>query len=323
MRKDQTGLATKVAKLFEVILLNVNQTHGLDQYPVTLKDTMASMQEGGPILDECKKVAQNEIMAQSHVNLVSGSGRAHTSAILGNMATQNQNGKLSTKEVADLTGRSETWIRKCRLAVENNGLGAFGSTSKSGHHKARMLCPTRLDPELGECTTKDCPLLHDCQCCKDGSQCSAAICKKWDTTKALRADKARVKRISKLSRKTCEDAEVVATKNWMTKENPARSGDQKEICWMVKGRFDFYHENYRTVSAQLEIIKTALDLFGDGLRKKATAVGVRDKWLRNVGKYLDSLREGETQDLKLPTPINEGQVDYDDILQEVLRIQRT
>ena len=171
-----------------------------------------AMQEGGPILDECKKVAQNEIMAQSHVNLVSGSGRAHTSAILGNMATQNQNGKLSTKEVADLTGRSETWIRKCRLAVENNGLGAFGSTSKSGHHKARMLCPTRLDHELGECTTKDCPLLHDCQCCKDGSQCSAAICKKWDTTKALRADKARVKRISKLSRKTCEDAEVVTTK---------------------------------------------------------------------------------------------------------------
>ena len=92
---------------------------------------------------------------------------------------------------------------------------------------------------------------------------------------------------------------------------------------MVLGRFDFYHEKYWTISAQLDIIKIAIDLFGDELRQKAKAVDVRDKWLLNVSKYLDALHEEETEYMKLPTSKNEGPVDYNQVLAEVLEIQKT
>ena len=244
MRMDQPGIAKKVAMLFESIIANVNQVQGLDLHPLTLRDTLYFMQEGTPILEECKTTTQTAILAQSQLDLLTGSGRAHTRSVLGVMAKTNKRGKLTTKEVHAATGLSESWIRRCRLDVEKDGLGSFGATSKSGYRKAQRLCPTRLIPS-GECEDQDCRLLHDCQRCKNGSQCSASACKNWDLQKALRADKARVNRIAKLSRKTYDEAELTATQKWMTMENPARSGDQKEICWMVKGRFDFYHENYR------------------------------------------------------------------------------
>jgi hypothetical protein len=247
-RNDQGGgIASKVAKFFESVLVSVNKNHGLDLYPLNLKDTLSYMHEGKLILEESTTSKRTTVLAQSQLDLLGGAGRAHTSAVIGVMAKGNKAGKLSTKEVADITGKSESWIRTCRRTVVENGMGAFGSTSKSGHRKVQSLCPTRLIVELGECTDKDCRLLHDCQRCKDGSQCSASTCKKWDALKALRADKARVARASKLTRASFGEAEAVATQRWMARENPARSGDQKAICWMVKGRFDFYCENFRSL----------------------------------------------------------------------------
>ena len=246
MRKDQFGIATKVALLLESVIADINKLHGLDKYPLSIRNILSCMQEGKQILDDCKKVQRSEVMAQAQLDLVDGAGRAHTSAMLGSMAKANKKGKMKTKDLSELTGKSESWIRACRLQVERSGLGALGDTNKTGYRKAHMLCPTRLDRSHGECTDKDCRLLHDCQCCKDGSVHSASVCPKWNATKALRADKARLKRITKLVRRTCEEAEVFSTQLWMQEENPARSGDQKIICWMVKGRFDFFHENYRS-----------------------------------------------------------------------------
>ena len=246
LRKDQTGIAKKVARVFEAIMSRVNQVHGLDEYPLNLRDTLSFMQEGTPILEECKAVSQTKVLAQSQLDLLSGAGRANVSAVLGVMAQPNKKGKLKPKEVAALTGKSESWIRACRQGIKSQGLGAFGATSKSLHGKVQKLCPTRLQPEKGECEDQHCRLLHDCQCCKDGSQCAAFACKNWDAGKALRADMARVARISKLSRRTCDEAEPISTQKWMCTENPARSGDKIKVCWMIKGRFDFYHENYRS-----------------------------------------------------------------------------
>ena len=63
--------------------------------------------------------------------------------------------------------------------------------------------------------------------------------------------------------------EKTSVKKWFSEENPARSGDKKDICWMVKSKGDFYHENYRNVGSQCEMIKWALDVFGDELRDEA------------------------------------------------------
>ena len=247
-RTDQQGLAQKMAVLFECILADVNKQYQLDKYPVTLRETMVNMHtEGRSILEECKTTTRDRVLAQAGLNVLEAAGRAHTGTVLGVMSAANSQGKLKNKDMAEITGKSASYLRKCARQVSDGGFSTFGSTNKSAGHKVQALCPTRLNPEFGECKKKDCKLLHDCQCCRNGSRCSAASCKKWNAVKAARADKARVKKASRLTRMAYNEAELVATKAWMTQQNPARSGDQKEICWMVKGRFDFYHEDYRSL----------------------------------------------------------------------------
>jgi hypothetical protein len=52
-------------------------------------------------------------------------------------------------------------------------------------------------------------------------------------------------------------------------------------------------------------------------------MNVRDRWLRNVAKYFEALHEEEIADLKLSTSSkNDGPLDYDQVLAEVLEIQR-
>ena len=318
-RTDQSGLAVKVAGLFESIITSVNETYNLDLYPLRVRDVLSHMKEGKPLLEQTKENKKHLVLSQSHQNLVRDAGRACTAAVLGNIAKENVQGKLKPRQLAEITGKSESWIRRCRSEVEKNGLGAFGAMNKSGLNKVQVLCPTRLNPAFGECETKDCKLLHDCQCCRDGSDHSAAACPKWDGTKALRADKARVQRNASLTR-TIDEAEAFSTTTWMRKENPARSGDQKNICWMVKGRFDFYHENYTTVEAQVDIIKIALDRFGDELRAKARSQS--NVWLRNVSVYVDALENGCVHELKIARGKSqeEVQLNFDDLLAEVLEI---
>ena len=318
-RTDQSGLAVKAARIFESIIASVNETYTLDLYPLRVRDVLALMKEGKPLLEQTKENKKHLVLSQSHQNLVRDAGRACTAAVLGNLAKENVQGKLKPRQLAEISGRSESWIRHCRREVEKNGLGVFGAMNKSGLNKVQVLCPTRLNPALGECETKDCKLLHDCQCCRDGSDHSSATCPKWDGTKALRADKARVQRSASLTR-TIDEAEAFSTITWMRKENPARSGDQKNICWMVKGRFDFYHENYRTVEAQVDIIKIALDRFGDELRAKARSQS--NVWLRNVSGYVDALANGCVHELKIARGKSQEEVklNFDDVLAEVLEI---
>jgi len=100
----------------------------------------------------------------------------------------------------------------------------------------------------------------------------------------------------------------------MLRENPARSGDQKEIAWMVKSKDDFYYEDYSTVSAQCSIISEALTIFGDTLR--VAALTPTNKWLRNVRAYLCALDDGQLDQLWVQDTRGDGDVDMQSVLQD-------
>ena len=99
-RKDQTGLAMKVAVLFESILLCVNEAHNLDQFPLTLKHTLACMKEGKPILEDVESNHNNEVAAQANLEVLKGAGSGHKGTVLGVIAKKNVKGKLSSKQLA-------------------------------------------------------------------------------------------------------------------------------------------------------------------------------------------------------------------------------
>lgn len=64
---------------------------------------------------------------------------------------------------------------------------------------------------------------------------------------------------------------------------------------MTKGADDFYHEEYRSVTAQCEIITEALRLCGNELR--AAAEQPKNEWERNVRTYLEALQDDALDEL--------------------------
>ena len=71
---------------------------------------------------------------------------------------------------------------------------------------------------------------------------------------------------------------------------------------MVKNKDDFYHEEYRSLGGQLEIIRIALDIYGEELSaqaRSATRTSGKDRWLRNIATYLDAVSAGATNKLSV------------------------
>jgi hypothetical protein len=66
---------------------------------------------------------------------------------------------------------------------------------------------------------------------------------------------------------------------------------------MVKGKYDFYHENYRTVDAQFAIFTRALQEHGDQLRQAAQ--NPTNRWLRNLRVYLDALAADDLKSVRI------------------------
>jgi hypothetical protein len=93
--------------------------------------------------------------------------------------------------------------------------------------------------------------------------------------------------------------EEFATKEWVYKKNPARSGDKKRIAWMTKSDEEFYFEDYRSVAGQIDIITAALKEHPD-LRKAASVDAPGNQWLRNVKKYLNAVQEDAVDTLTIP-----------------------
>ena len=91
----------------------------------------------------------------------------------------------------------------------------------------------------------------------------------------------------------------------MHEKNPASSGDQQAICWMVKSKEEFYFENYRTVTGFSEIILKALTEHGPQLVDDAKQGS--NQWLRNVQTYLDAVTDDALDSLRVPE-VREGAI---------------
>ena len=208
------------------------------------------------------------------------------------LARDNAVGRVSTTRLVERTGASKSHINKNKKKVAEGDLGVFARINKQTTARAQPLCRTRLDPVHGKCPFgSECKYLHDCQCDKNGKKCAAYECEKWNFENARLSNIRRIQSMQVLlgRPKMVSEVEQGATRAWMHEENPARSGDSKEICWMTKGKDDFYHEEYRSVHAQIEIITEALRLCGDELREAAERP--KNQWERNVRIYLEALRD--------------------------------
>ena len=224
-RKEQPGLAIRLAKVFEMLLRKSNVVHNLtDVYPLTIRHVLEHMDGGSQILESSKQNQEKDVLASAAVELVQKAGHSCKSSVVGVLATTS-NGSMSATRLADITGVSVSHVYKAKKKAEHGTHGAFFSLQRWGDSKVQQLCPTRLDRSLGACEHgEDCKLLHVCQCCNDGSTCAAFQCNKWSALLAAENDKRRVQKTTKDTRNHCSDLEVYATKVLMEKLAPARSG---------------------------------------------------------------------------------------------------
>jgi hypothetical protein len=321
----QQGLAFKAGRLFDAVLKQININHKLSQYPVKLCDVMRHVQGGPELLAKAARVlekgGEDEVMAQAALDMTAGAGRACSKATIGILAQNNLKGSVKATRISTLTGYSRSYVFEAKKQIAEGNLGIFGSMAKSGVSTAQTLCRTRLSKEHGKCQAGDtCKYLHDCQCCKDGSQCAASECPKWSATVAKQNNNRRMNNCARLVRRHLPESEEVATRKWMYATNPARSGDQKEICWMIMPKDDFYFEVYRTPREYIEIIIIALDLYGDELRDAVRSP--TNNWLRNVKTYLDALQDGALESIIIRDIRTESKVNMDDVLAEAGRREK-
>jgi hypothetical protein len=322
----QAGLAAKLGRLVNAIVAEVNTVHNLTLYPLTTRDTLKHMTGGAAILEACRSRKEADVLAQAALDVASSAGRANRGAVVGVLGRDNAQGSVSTTRLVECTGLSRAYINKSKSKVADGDLGMFARLNKQTTARAQRLCRTRLDPRHGACPLgSECEYLHDCQCCKKGKICAAFECKNWDKEKARLSNIRRMNKQQKLlGRPTrVSEAEKVATRRWMNKENPARSGDNKAICWMTKGRDDFYYEEYRSVPAQCKIIKYALQLCGDDLEKAAERP--KNEWERSVRTYLEALKDGALDALTIadirpnePLDIEKAMADMDSVGQRMM-----
>jgi hypothetical protein len=89
----------------------------------------------------------------------------------------------------------------------------------------------------------------------------------------------------------------------MAERNPARSGDKKLTCWMMMSKEDFYYNEYRSLTGQMEIMEIAL-------RARPTlakeACDPTNRFHRNIKAYLgacylDNFTEQDTRNLTFVT----------------------
>jgi len=100
------------------------------------------------------------------------------------------------------------------------------------------------------------------------------------------------------ARRVCSEIEADATRRWMEKMNPARSGDKFTVCWMVESLSNFYDGRYRSVEGQSTIIEFALASDKGSLLRKA-AKNPTNRWLRNVKVYLDATDQDQLHKLRV------------------------
>jgi hypothetical protein len=295
----QGGLAVQCAAVLEEMLRRVNKVHCLTLYPLTLADTLKHLPEGRELQRQHKQAKTPIVWKQACAAIVNEAGRGLKESVTGVLGRSLSEGHVPMQEISAVTGQTQRFCRKAIATAKNGHLGAFAALSKSGSRAMQALCPSRAQLG-GVCVAGTaCELLHECQCCRVGPRQNhaASACPAWSLTKCNKINAARKTTALKVTKDNTPTTERIATQTWFGTENPARSGDQQAICWMVKGFTDFYHEDYRSAAAQVTIIEGALLIYGDELR--AAAATRANVWLRNVDKYLAAERTATIQDLRV------------------------
>ena len=294
----QPGLAFRTAGFFDAVLRSLNAKHGLDKYPLRLPDIIKHMTAGEAVMEEIRAplVRKAAELQGAIKDLTTSAGRGVRQSVVSAFARSKSLGSMSTRELSDTIGQSPRYVLKAKEFSATGNLGVFGNTSRTSRRTAQLLCPSRADPCYGKCEQGDaCTFMHACPSCHEDH--AAADCPRWNQARSKQYEARRLNKATGIQRNLVSASEGVATRDWMVGMNPAKSGDQKEICWMVKGFSDFYHEDFHTVKAQMTIIRRALDLFGDNLREEAKTK--KNAWLRNVATYLAAEADGALDDLRV------------------------
>jgi hypothetical protein len=324
----QGGIAFKFGQLVEEQMRLINKVHGLDKYPLTLADAMHHFKAGRDLMAKLKNTGPKAAPRwKEAVSALTGSvSRGVKEAVIGVLGRSTSQGQLSTPELMLATGQSKRYVNKAKKAAVDGKVSALTALVKSGGRAFQELCPSRATLE-GICKEGDlCKLVHECQCCRadrTGTHIAcrkdhaAADCPAWSLAKCLKNNGTRRAAATRVTKNCLSMSEKTATQGWFSDENPARSGDQKAICWMTKGFKDFYEDDYRSVEAQMDIIKRAMDVYGADLEE---AAGTRKNvWLRNVDKYLVAERTGTL--FKLRVKDLRPSANYLDVIEQALNTE--
>ena len=83
-RKKQPGLAIRLAKVFEMLLLKSNVVHNLtDVYLLTIQHVLEHMDGGSQILESSKQNQEKDVLASAAVELAHTAGRSCKSSVVG------------------------------------------------------------------------------------------------------------------------------------------------------------------------------------------------------------------------------------------------
>ena len=109
-RKEQPGLAIRLAKVFEMLLRKSNVVHNLtDVYPLTIRHVLEHMDGGSQILESSKQNQEKDVLASAAVELVQKAGHSCKSSVVGVLATTS-NGSMSAARLADISGVSVSHV---------------------------------------------------------------------------------------------------------------------------------------------------------------------------------------------------------------------
>jgi hypothetical protein len=285
VRKRMKARAKKVANLFTAVLAVVNRTHNYQLCPLTVNDVLAESEEGAALLAQTAVAAETRALATSARNMTTAAGRA-TKGTLAGIVAFSSDGILSSSTVASITGFHPDYVRRLKRSVSKEDYGTLGGQSKRGktteydtarHERGKFATFLADNPDNTNIFTRY------------GGRAEAV---KWlanmdERIRGLHT----TARAQAWGRRTIPETEKAATGRWMMEENPARSGDQKAICWMTESKADYYYDTYRSVDGFTKLIETALqdEEYGADLKEAALyGRGPKNGWLRNVKKYLDA-----------------------------------
>jgi hypothetical protein len=298
------GYAQRTARIFERLILAVNDVHRLQSAPMTIRHVLERMHEGRTILKQAQISEEEKVLAQAALEITNAAAGACKGDAVGILAKGNDMGKLPTRTVSQLVNMAQSTVRGYRRE-EEKGIRDESTFKSLGRAPA-------LDASNGGDEEGDNKVMREMECVNSS-----------DAAQDVNLDRKRSRKARRKLKRNAypkELGEKAATRKWMKAQNPSRSGDKRSICWMVKGKEDFYSEDYRSVDGQIAIMKQALEL-RPNLRTVAFSKPPCEltRWLRNVRTYLDAENTGMLHKLRVKPLACDAPALTDEDLEEAIK----